>query len=79
MNFLNKTSARLSRLHTIPDVDSQRIPDNPATLGGARVPELLSQPAWNFGGANAGLPQPTVSLNSKCHCTNKKWRRGPLK
>jgi hypothetical protein len=77
MNFLGKSGLYKRRFHTIPDVDAERIPDNPATLGGVRMPELMNQPAWNFGGANIGLPQPSLAPKTKVKTYNS--RRGPLK
>jgi hypothetical protein len=45
-----------SRLHTVRDIDGGNPPIS--ALGGRREPDEMSQPRFNFGGANYGLPQP---------------------
>lgn len=47
------------RLHTARDIDGGDPPIS--ALGGRREPNELSQPRWNFGGANYGLKQPDVT------------------
>ncbi len=41
-----------SRMHTIPDVDQGRIPNNPGVLGHYTPPDQTASRPWYFGGAN---------------------------
>ncbi len=48
-----------NRLHTARDIDGGNPPIS--ALGGRREPREMSQPRWNFGGANKGLEQPSAT------------------
>lgn len=45
----------LTRNHVQPDIDRGVIPDNPATLGGRRMPSYDAKNPFRFGGWNTAM------------------------
>ncbi len=53
-------------LHTAQDIDFGRIPDNPATLGGHKIPKSnYVQKPFRFGGDNYRFFHPTAVAHTQ--------------